>query len=93
MADVEITPDAEADIRGLDLDPKQRVMLVTAIIHNLAYMPTRHPACRVAGPEARKYNEGPFLVLYDVTGVTGNETVSVLNVLPARGLQAAVTVT
>jgi hypothetical protein len=85
MANVDITPDAEADIRGLQLEPPQRVALVTAIIHNLSYLPSRHPACQIAGPLARRYHEGPFLVIYDVSGSLGNEAVVVLNVLPGRG--------
>lgn len=91
MANVEFTPDAEADVRGLTLDPQQRVQLVTNIIHNLSFMPSRLPACPNAGPNARRYIEGPYLVVYDVIGSTAAETVWVLNVLPARGLVADMT--
>jgi hypothetical protein len=93
MAHVEITPAAEADIRRLVLEPEQRLALVIAIIQNLSFMPARHPACPAAGNQARKYNEGSFLVLFDVNGPAGTETVTVLLVLPARGRLAAQAVT
>lgn len=89
MAEVEFTPDAEADVRSLVLNPQQRVQLVTSVIHNLSFMPSRFSACSNAGPNARRYHEGPYLVVYDVIGSPAKETVWVLNVLPARGLAAS----
>ena len=89
MATVDITPSAEADIRGLGLDLGQQIALVAGMIEQLSFMPNRHPPCPSAGPAAHKYHQDQWLVVYDVFGTPGTETVWVLQVMAARGRFAA----